>query len=155
MKEMAAAADNKVEELLAILDEDIRHIQDSMSRLNELRSSVIKRDDKALAELLSRHGAIVSGSDCVSSSATERLKNLGIQIATGHRTAFTSITGKIFEFGFSDSIIQMWAAFLYEMTEGRTLKRFAGCVTPEETALSHRLFTAALESHRTGSVVRV
>ena len=34
---------------------------------------------------------------------------------------------------------------------GRTASRcskFAGCVTPEETALSHRLFTAALESQR-------
>jgi hypothetical protein len=28
------------------------------------------------------------------------------------------------------------------------LKKFAGCVTPEETALSHRLFSAALESQR-------
>jgi hypothetical protein len=35
------------------------------------------------------------------------------------------------------------------------LKRFAGCVTPEETAMSHRLFTAALESQREASVVKV
>ena len=38
-----------------------------------------------LAELLSRHGAMVSGSDCLSSGATERLKSLGIPIAIGHR----------------------------------------------------------------------
>lgn len=70
------------------------------------------------------------------------------QIDMGHETAFKSITGGIFEFGFSDSILQMWAAFLYELVHGEPLKRFAGCVTPEETALSHALFTAALESHR-------
>ena len=69
------------------------------------------------------------------------------QIDMGHETAFKSITGGIFEFGFSDSILQMWAAFLHELHHGKPLKRFAGCVTPEETALSHRLFTAALESH--------
>jgi hypothetical protein len=29
------------------------------------------------------------------------------------------------------------------------------CATPEEAAVTHRLFTAALESQRTASVVRV
>lgn len=75
------------------------------------------------------------------------------QLDMGHETAFKSITGGIFEFGFSDSILQMWAAFLYELAHGKPLKKFAGCVTPEETALSHRLFTAALESHKRSSVV--
>ena len=70
------------------------------------------------------------------------------QIDMGHETAFKTITGSIFEFGFSDCILQMWAAFLYEFEHGQPLKKFAGCVTPEETALSHKLFTAALKSHR-------
>jgi predicted dehydrogenase len=77
------------------------------------------------------------------------------QIDMGQETAFKSITGPIFEFGFSDAILQMWAAFLYELTHGRAASRFAGCVTPEETALSHRLFTAALESQRNDAVVPV
>ncbi len=72
------------------------------------------------------------------------------QFDTGHETAFKSLTGGIFEFGFSDSILQMWASFIHELTQGRPLSRFAGCVTPEETALSHRLFTAALESQKLG-----
>jgi len=71
----------------------------------------------------------------------------------GQQTAFKSITGGIFEFGFSDAILQMWAAFLYELSHGRPLKRFAGCVRPDETALSHRLFTAALESQERASAV--
>jgi len=73
----------------------------------------------------------------------------------GQETAFRTITGGIFEFGFSDAILQMWAAFLFELTEGRPAKKFAGCVTPEETALSHRLFTAALESQRDGRTIRL
>ena len=40
----------------------------------------------------------------------------------------------------------MWAAFLFELVSGKPVRRFAGCVTAEETALSHRLFTAALRS---------
>jgi hypothetical protein len=43
---------DKVDRLLAVLDEDIRHIRGSLSRLDELRSLVIKRDDTALARLL-------------------------------------------------------------------------------------------------------
>ena len=77
------------------------------------------------------------------------------QIDMGHETAFESITGGIFEFGFSDAILQMWAGFLYEMTTGRPLSTFAGLVRPEETALSHKLFTAALQSQRGAATVRV
>ena len=74
-------------------------------------------------------------------------------IQTGYEPAFKTITGAIFEFGFPDSVQQMWAAFLYELAHGRPLKRFAGCVTPREAALSHSLFTAALESQKTGATV--
>ncbi|MDA3925647.1 MAG: Gfo/Idh/MocA family oxidoreductase [Kiritimatiellae bacterium] len=76
-------------------------------------------------------------------------------IDMGHQMAHKSITGGIFEAGFSDSILQMWAAFLYELEHGHPISRFAGCVTPLEAALSHRLFTAALKSQREKSVVEV
>lgn len=75
------------------------------------------------------------------------------RIDMGHEVTFKSITGGIFECGFSDAILQMWAAFLTELHHGQPPGRFAGCVRPEEAALSHRLFTAALESQRTGAVV--
>ena len=74
-------------------------------------------------------------------------------IDMGHEMAYRSLTGGIFEAGFSDSILQMWAAYLYELENGAPISRFAGCVKPTETAASHELFTAALESHRTRSVV--
>jgi predicted dehydrogenase len=77
------------------------------------------------------------------------------RIDMGHEMAYKSITGGIFQAGFSDSILQMWAAFLSELAHGKAPKRFAGCVTPDEVALSHRLFTAALESQETDSVVHV
>ena len=73
-------------------------------------------------------------------------------VQTGHETAFKTVTGSIFEFGFTDAILQMWAAFLHELTCSQPLKRFAACVTPEEVALSHRLFTAALASQANQSV---
>lgn len=73
-------------------------------------------------------------------------------IDMGHETAYKSITGGIFEMGFSDSILQMWAAFLYELEHGRPIRKFAGCVTPDEVAYSHRLFTASLKSQAVGSM---
>ncbi len=77
------------------------------------------------------------------------------RVETGHETAFRTITGPIFEFGFPDAILQMWAAFLHELVRGAPPKRSAGCVTPIEAALSHRLFTAALKSHKHGTVEAV
>jgi predicted dehydrogenase len=77
------------------------------------------------------------------------------QIDVGYETPFKTITGGIFEFGFCDAILQMWAAFLHELEHGRPPAQFAGCVTPEETALSHRLFTAALESQRTATAIAI
>jgi predicted dehydrogenase len=77
------------------------------------------------------------------------------QLDMGHETAFKSITGGIFEFGFSDGILQMWAAFVHELAEGSAPGKFAGCATPQETAWSHILFTAALESQARQTVVEV
>ena len=54
MKTTAIKIEEKVDELLVILDEDIEHIQQNLSRLNELRSLVIKHDDVALSTLLER-----------------------------------------------------------------------------------------------------
>jgi len=76
-------------------------------------------------------------------------------IDMGHEMAYKSITGGIFEAGFSDSILQMWAAFLYELNHGKPINKFAGCVTPVEVALSHKLFTASLESQKKSSVVNI
>jgi predicted dehydrogenase len=74
----------------------------------------------------------------------------------GSESAYPSITGAIFEFGFSDAILQMWAAFVDELAHGRDgMRQPFQCATPEEAAATHRIFTAALESQATSSVVPV
>jgi predicted dehydrogenase len=75
------------------------------------------------------------------------------QIDMGNETAFKTITGGIFEIGFSAILMQMFAAFMHELAHGKPVAKFAGCATPEEAAWSHRLFTAALESQKKASVV--
>ncbi len=85
----------------------------------------------------------------------ERGEQVWGRIQTGHETAFKTVTGNIFQFGFTDSILQMWAAYLHEWQHGTPIRGFAGCVTPGEAALSHRLFTAALTSHAEGQVCRL
>jgi predicted dehydrogenase len=70
----------------------------------------------------------------------------------GHQSVYPTITGGIFEFGFSDAILQMWASFADELGGGEPA---FGCATPEEALASHRLFTAALTSQRSAGTVRV
>src|SRR6202030_1079941 len=71
-----------------------------------------------------------------------------------YESAYPSITGSIFEFGFSDSILQMWAAFCDEVVN-RKVHQSLHCVTPRETAESHAIFTAALESQKSGQTVEI
>lgn len=73
------------------------------------------------------------------------------KISLGHEMAYKSITSEIFQAGVCDVILQMWAAFLFELETGRTAGRFAGCATPSESALWHKLFTAALDSQARGA----
>ena len=70
----------------------------------------------------------------------------------GYESAYPTITGGIFEFGFGDALLQMIAAFCDELEHGPAMRQPLGCVTAEETALQHRILTAALASQRTGQV---
>lgn len=70
----------------------------------------------------------------------------------GYKPQFKTVTGGIFEFGFTDSILQMWCAFMKEVC-GEAVE--FGCFTPEETRLSHKLLTAALVSNREKRVVEL
>jgi predicted dehydrogenase len=71
---------------------------------------------------------------------------------TGSQSVYPTITGPIFEFGFSDALMQMFAAWLHEIVGGEPT---LGCVRPEEALRSHRLFSAALRSHQLQSTERV
>ncbi len=74
----------------------------------------------------------------------------------GYETPYPTITGGIFEFGCSDGLLQMWAAFCDQLANGRDkmLQPFY-CATPDETHLHHRVLTAALQSGKTKQVVTV
>jgi predicted dehydrogenase len=74
------------------------------------------------------------------------------QESLGYESVYPAITGGIFEFGFPDAILQMWASYLDELVNGSAPY---GCVRPEEAHRSHELFTAALESQRAGRAVEV
>ncbi|MSU40668.1 MAG: Gfo/Idh/MocA family oxidoreductase [Pedosphaera sp.] len=63
----------------------------------------------------------------------------------GHQMAFPTITGGIFETGFPDCFLQMWAAYAAE--RAGTLGNRFGCATPDEAVASHEIFAAALQSH--------
>ena len=77
------------------------------------------------------------------------------RVEMGQAATYKSITPAVFEFGASDAILQMWAAYLHELVGETPPGRFARCVTPEETASWHKLFAAALESQATGQVVEI
>jgi predicted dehydrogenase len=71
----------------------------------------------------------------------------------GSQSAYASVTGAIFESGFSDSVQQMLAAFLDELANGRDgMRQPFHCATPDEALAAHRIYTAALESHEHGTV---
>jgi predicted dehydrogenase len=69
-------------------------------------------------------------------------------LETGSQSVFPTVTGGIFEFGFSDAVLQMSAAFLAE--RAGALGDGFGCVTPDEALAAHRVFDAALRSGESG-----
>ena len=74
----------------------------------------------------------------------------------GSRAAYPTITGAIFETGFSDWLMQMLAAFLDELAHGRDgMRQPFTCATPEEALATHELFTAALASQAGDAVIPV
>ena len=75
------------------------------------------------------------------------------QTDLGFQTVFPVITGGIFEPGFPDILLQMWAAFVAERS-GQLGERF-GCATVEEAVDSHRIWAAALASQRTNTTAEV
>jgi len=76
------------------------------------------------------------------------------RVDIGSQSAIPSITGNIFEFGFSDAVQQMLGAYLWEFKSQRSDHPFL-TVTPEETYASHCVMSAALESHTTGKKIDI
>lgn len=72
----------------------------------------------------------------------------------GYKSVFKTITGGIFEFGFTDAMLQMWASFMQEMTVQNFNKDF-GCITPLETFKQHQILSAALKSGNAQNTVKL
>ncbi len=77
MRTIVVEIEDKVDELLVVLDRDIQYIQENMLRLDKLRGLVVKRDDAALEKLLA---SIESGSDSYRSNELKR-KSLREELA--------------------------------------------------------------------------
>jgi predicted dehydrogenase len=73
----------------------------------------------------------------------------------GAVSAYASVDAANWEFSFSDAIQQMWAAYVDELVHGDDMRGPFRCATPAEVEVTHRLFTAALESAAGASVVPV
>jgi hypothetical protein len=69
MKAAMINIEDKIDQLVAILDRDIQFIQKNLSRLTDLRSFLIKHDDAALANLLEE---IKSDSNTYSANELQR-----------------------------------------------------------------------------------
>ena len=67
------------------------------------------------------------------------------QVQPGNVSAWPMVSGAIFEFGFADALLQMWASYLAERA-GQLGDRF-GTATVAEAVESHRVFDAAAQSH--------
>ena len=70
------------------------------------------------------------------------------EVQPGNVSVWPMVSGGIFEFGFADALMQMWASYLAER-EGTLGDRF-GTATPAEALASHRVFGAALRSNLSG-----
>jgi len=67
------------------------------------------------------------------------------QVQPGNVSAWPMVSGAIFEFGFADALLQMWASYLAERA-GALGDRFATATVPEALG-AHRVFDAAARSH--------
>jgi predicted dehydrogenase len=66
------------------------------------------------------------------------------QVQPGNVSAWPMVSGAIFEFGFADALLQMWASYLAERA-GELGIRF-GTATVGEAVSAHRVFDAAARS---------
>lgn len=74
------------------------------------------------------------------------------EVQPGNASSWPTITGGIFEFGFTDALLQMWASYLAERL-GALGDRF-GTATVDEALEAHRVFAAAVRSDASGAPER-
>ena len=75
-------------------------------------------------------------------------------VDVGFDTPYETITNINFEFGAGDALMQMIAAFMYEISHKKALNKVAACPSPKEMNECHKFFTTALESHKAGMTLK-
>jgi hypothetical protein len=91
MRPTTIEVEDKVDELLLCLDKDIEYVRASLSRFNELRSLVVKRDEASLGRLLE---GIQTESDSHRSQETRRRSIRGkLAIALGCAPEQVTLSG--------------------------------------------------------------
>jgi hypothetical protein len=88
MKAAAIVVEDKVDELLVVLDKDIQHMRESLLQVDELRSLVVKRDEAALSKLLE---SIQAESDSYRSHELKR-QSIRKELATALDCNFEQMT---------------------------------------------------------------
>ena len=88
MKAAVAVIEDKVDQLLACLDQDVQHMQDRLLQLNEMCRLVIKRDEAALGKLLE---SIQAGAGCYREHELNR-KSIRKDLADSFGCAIEQIT---------------------------------------------------------------
>lgn len=73
-------------------------------------------------------------------------------VEVGYDPVYPCITGGMAAFGFCDALMQMWAAYLDELSGNPARER---CMTPEEALVCHRILDGALKSNASGSATRL
>jgi predicted dehydrogenase len=76
------------------------------------------------------------------------------RVGIGYKPSIPTVTGGIFEFGFPDALQQMLGNFMYEFRDDDKKPPFS-LVTPEETRMSHKVLSAALESFKSGKRIKL
>ncbi len=84
---------NEVDDLLAVLDRDIQHIRESLSRLNELRGLVVKHDNTTLGKLLE---SIQTESDSYKCNELKR-RSIRRELATAFGCSLEQMTLSVLE----------------------------------------------------------
>ncbi len=73
----------------------------------------------------------------------------------GYDSVYKAITAGIFEFGFTDAILQMICAFCQQVAKGNATILPFGCASLEESRQTHRIFTAALDAYANKKIVAI
>ncbi|MHC4551152.1 MAG: flagellar export chaperone FlgN [Planctomycetota bacterium] len=130
-------ADRRIDQLLAVLDTDIRHLEDSLAVLEQLRKLIVKQDHDELGRLL---GSIQSESTQYRSNELKR-QTLRNELANLYRCEISEITLSRFE-------NELTGEKKRQVTEKKTKLRTLTTLLKKEHANTQRLLIECARFNR-------